>query len=389
MPAWLRLPWTTAGGRWRRWLGHGLFWVVVFVFYTGYFGRAEGALGPSLVFVSLLLPVTIGTAYFLTRVLIPRYLLRRRYGFFALYVAYTLVVSVYLELLVATGIFTTIAGFRMGSMTPAAFDILKLLAGMYLVVLLVVAADLVERWYQAQQANVRLRQARLEAELKLKEAELQLLKAQIHPHFLFNTLNNLYSLTLTRSEQAPDAVLRLADLLDYLLYQGAKPVVPLAQEVAHLASYLALERLRYADPAALRFRTEGPLEGASIAPLLLLPFVENSVKHGLSRDPAGGWVEIVLTRSGDRLTFRASNSKPAAPAPAAPAPAAQAPAAQAPAAPAPAGGEGIGLANVRRRLALLYPEAHHLTIRDEPDRFDVVLFLNLIAQPAHAVPDRR
>lgn len=354
--------------RWRRWLGHGLFWAAVFVFYTLYFGRGEGALGPSLVFVSLLLPATIGTAYFLTRILIPRYLLRRRYGFFALYVAYTLIVSVYLELLIALGIFMTIAEFQMGTMNPAAFDILDLLVGMYLVVLLVVAADLVERWYRAQQTNTQLQQARLEAELKLKEAELQLLKAQIHPHFLFNTLNNLYSLTLARSEQAPDAVLRLADLLDYLLYQGSKPAVPLAQEAAHLDTYLTLERLRYDDRVSITFRTEGDLDGARIAPLLLIPFVENSLKHGLHPDPDGGWVEIVLARTADRLTFRVANSKPRTA--------------------AASDGEGIGLANVRRRLALLYPDAHDLEIRAAPDRFDIVLTLTLDAHPADALPDR-
>lgn len=112
------------------------------------------------------------------------------------------------------------------------------------------------------------------------QAELQLLRAQIHPHFLFNTLNNLYALTLKQSDQAPLVVERLTGLLHFVLEQGTAPLVPLPDEVTLLRNYMALEQLRYGERLTLEFRAEGIAPAARIAPLLLLPLVENAFKHG-------------------------------------------------------------------------------------------------------------
>lgn len=360
-------------GRRRWWQGrrslrggvHVLFWTVVVVFYVAYFGRSAGAYGRTLLFVGLLLPVTVATTYIFLYVLIPRYLLRRRYVRFALYSAYTLVGSVYLELVVVALVFIFVADYELGAMDPASRNVLDLAVGMYLVVFVAVAANLVERWYAVQAARERLERARLEAELKLKEAELERLKAQIQPHFLFNMLNTLYALTLEQSEAAPDMVLRLSAMLDYVLYRGAAPRVVLDAEIEYLEHYVALERLRYGDRVAVSFSTSGPTASTLVAPLLVLPFVENAFKHGVGRAPGAAWIRLDLAVEDGVLRARVANSKGPEP---------------------DAETTGIGLANVRQRLDLLYPGAYTLRIDDDGDAFRVDLELRLDGFHPPAVP---
>jgi hypothetical protein len=341
---------------------HVVFWLAVLVFYTFYFGRANADYRQSLLFVFLLLPVTIATTYFILYFLIPRYLLTRRYGHFALYACYTLITSIYLNLLLVVLSFIFLADYEAGAMQEATRDSLNLIVGLYFVVFLAVAANLLERWYTMQTAHAEAERAHLETELKLKEAELKLLRDQIHPHFLFNTLNNLYGLTLTGSAHAPDVVLHISEMLDYMLYRCNAPRVPLAGEVDMLHNYLALEKLRYGPRVEVTFETPEPtdeqLATRSIAPLLLLPFVENSFKHGVSQDRGVSRVEIELMLADRDLTFTVTNTKP-------------------PDAPPAESHSGIGLANVRKRLDLLYPGAYRLDINEAPRRFRITLHLKL------------
>ncbi|KAA9325320.1 hypothetical protein F0P96_20170 [Hymenobacter busanensis] len=192
-------------------------------------------------------------------------------------------------------------------------------------------------------------------------AELSLLKAQINPHFLFNTLNNIYSLTSEESVEAPAAVavLQLAELMRYMLYESAADTVPLAKEVSHLQSFLSLQRLRLPGSGAdsLRFAVPDTLPAQyPIAPMLLLPLVENVFKHGdLAARPHV--VDMALTLHEDQLTFSVRNGL------------------RRPARPAPAGAGGVGLANLRRRLQLLYPQRHQLHIQESETDYHVTLTL--------------
>ena len=162
-------------------------------------------------------------------------------------------------------------------------------------------------------------------------AELQLLRAQIHPHFLFNTLNNLYALTLKQSDQAPEVVERLTGLLHFVVEHGNAPLVPLPDEVALLRNYLALEQLRYGRRLTLNFRAEGILPNARIAPLLLLPLVENAFKHGAAEQVDAASISLALAVADGWFTCVIINTKSPGPVPAAEA-------------------TGIGLRNVRQRL---------------------------------------
>ena len=189
------------------------------------------------------------------------------------------------------------------------------------------------------------------------QAELQLLRAQIHPHFLFNTLNNLYALTLKQSDQAPVVVERLAGLLHFVLEQGTTPLVPLPDEVALLRNYLALEQLRYGSRLTLEFRAEGIDSTARIAPLLLLPLVENAFKHGAAEQVGAARISIALAVADGWFTCVVENTKNAGPAPGAAA--------------------GIGLRNVRQRLELLYPRRHRFKVQAADHTFAVHLALRL------------
>jgi sensor histidine kinase YesM len=348
---------TPGGLRYTTVLVHVLCWVIVLVFYTRYFGRTSAAYRESALFVGLLMPITIGTTYFLTSFLIPRFLLKRRYAKFALYFIYTLVVSVNLELLVLIWIFILVAVTYARPIHPVAFDVWSLVIAMYLVVFVAVAIDLVARWYRMQSENTRLENARLEAELKLKEAELKLLKGQIQPHFLFNTLNSLYALTLEKSPEAPDLVLRLSDMLDYILHRGDRQKLSLKDEIAYLRNYLSMEQVRCGNRAHIRFEDSGYDGSDEIAPLLLIPLVENAFKHGVSRTTGEASVSIELAVDRGILSFSVTNTVPETASHSEP--------------------SGLGLQNLKRRLNLLYPNRHKLEIRPGEGQFEALLQLTL------------
>lgn len=207
-------------------------------------------------------------------------------------------------------------------------------------------------WYQRDQANQQLvRQTLL--------IELQVLKAQIHPHFLFNTLNNLYSLTLKQSPKAPDMALKLKSLLQYMIYECSTPRVPLEKEIEFILNYMELEKLRYGSRLTVSVQVSGEIGTTFIAPLLLIPFVENAFKHGAAKQLGSACINLALTINDNILLFRLENSRNEA------------------SDNAFREGQGLGLMNVRKRLALLYPSAYELSIQANGSLFTVELSLNL------------
>ena len=193
------------------------------------------------------------------------------------------------------------------------------------------------------------------------QSELRFLKSQINPHFLFNTLNSLYALTLKKSDKAPDIVLKLSEMMRYMLYECNEPFVPLKKEVQYIQNYLELEKLRQAEHVTIRFSVEGDIEDQKIAPLLFMSFIENCFKHGLGHHLSKGFVRIHLQVKGEHLNIKIENSKP-----------------ESMPAPLNARSGGIGLANVRRRLDLIYPNRYILDIEDAPNVFSVRLNLRLV-----------
>jgi len=204
------------------------------------------------------------------------------------------------------------------------------------------------------------RQHRLQEDrYKQVQTELALLKSQINPHFFFNTLNSLYSLSLEQSQQVPKVILELSDLMRYVLDSGNKKSVPLKDEVQFIKNYISLEKLRLPESTDIQISVKGDMNSHSIAPMLLIPFVDNSFKHGLSSSIEDGYIHVDITMEKKHLNFRIENSKP------------QYEISNSKASP------GVGLENVKRRISLLYPDKHQLNILDNPYNFCVELAIIL------------
>jgi two-component system, LytTR family, sensor kinase len=200
-----------------------------------------------------------------------------------------------------------------------------------------------------------------ELQTKTVESELRFLKTQINPHFLFNTLNSLYALTIKKSDNAPEVVLMLSEMMRYMLYECNEPEVPLSKEVNYIENYLNLEKLRVAKNSNIRFEVEGKINHQKITPLLFIPFIENSFKHGMSNQIKNAFITIKMQVKENNIVFTVKNSKPQVLAMAT----------------TNRKSGGIGLVNVKRRLDLLYPEKNELTIDDNIDEYSVRLIIEL------------
>jgi len=333
----------------RRAVYHTLFWMVLFgvMFGTGY-QQGEGfwfTLSNELIWL-LFFAVLV---YFNLYYLIPNYLARHAFLYFGLLlvscalVTPIVVLTLYLK-------FYDRPLFRAGLIESQG----SIFLGNFLVMLLSTALRVIMDWWRYQnEKQVLLTQT--------IQSELRFLKSQINPHFLFNTLNNLYALTLKKSDQAPEIVLKLSEIMRYMLYECNERRVLLTKEIQYIQNYLDLEKLRQPKEADIRFTTEGLISDQMVAPLLFVPFLENSFKHGLNHHlQGGGFVRLNLRVQGEDLEFSIENSK----------------AENLPRQDHPRSG-GIGLANVRQRLKILYPENHTLLVEDEPHRFVVTLMLKL------------
>jgi LytS/YehU family sensor histidine kinase len=193
------------------------------------------------------------------------------------------------------------------------------------------------------------------------EAELYYLKSQINPHFLFNTLNNIHTLVYKQAPTAPEAVMQLASLMRYMIYESNAPTVPLAKEMEYLQDYISLQQLRYKQGPVVEVKIHGEAENCQIAPLLFIHLIENAYKHSPARLNPGD-LKVRVEVKEDNLTFSVQN---------------------------PVGNNkdhaldepgGIGLPNVRKRLALLYPDRHSLEISNSGETFGVVLTIQGLQQ---------
>ncbi|MFK7923987.1 MAG: sensor histidine kinase [Bacteroidia bacterium] len=298
--------------------------------------------------ILIYLPVIMAASYTISLWLVPRYLQTTQK------LKFWLGVTAVLALLYLGRIYwiAALSYLERGEWTiyPAP-KVLKNVIRDYAVVGFAVCLQIITDWQ---------RQAKLNQQLKNSQSELalKLLKAQLHPHFLFNTLNNLYGLALRKSDEAADGILRLSALLDYLLYAAEKDYVSLQQEVELLDNYIALEKLRYGDELVVDWQIEEPLDSLRLAPLLLLPLAENAFKHG--HKGLDGRLhlafELKIEDNSLRLSFGNSFQTSLAKS---------------------VDQGGIGLQNLRQRLDLLYPASHKLQIEAREDWFEARLWISL------------
>ncbi len=334
----------------KRFVYHGLFWLTFFVLAVGIGHNPAMPLGFTLSNELIHLGFYAVLVYVNIRYLVPNYLARHVLLYLGLVLAACAVVTP-IKVLVLYLKFSGQPYFRLNLVESQGLIFLAAVVVTLFSTLLKVFTD----WWRYQREKQQLM-------TQTMQSELRFLKSQINPHFLFNTLNNLYALTLKKSDKAPEIVLKLSEIMRYMLYECNEKRVLLSKEIHYIHNYLDLERLRQTGTADIRFSTEGHISDQMVAPLLFVPFLENSFKHGLNHHvQGGGFVRMRLSVSGEDLEFFIENSK----------------AEHAPRQDHPRSG-GIGLTNVRQRLKLLYPDAHELMVQDEPHRFAVTLHLKLI-----------
>ncbi|WBX70806.1 sensor histidine kinase [Tenacibaculum retecalamus] len=329
---------------------HFLFWVAVYFFYNYFLGYGSQNTIYVNRFSLFLMPITISISYFFLFFLIPKYLLDNKQKLFILYTFYTLIVSSFFIVLSILYGLVFSNTFKTEGTSPITKGFLFIVLGVYFIVFIVISVGLIINNYKSTLKNEDLKNKFLKTQLQLKEQELKFLKMQIHPHFLFNTLNTLYGFALKKSDDAPDMILKLSNLLDYILYQVDKPLVLLNDEIKHIEDYISLEKLRFQDSLNVIFEKKIHQENIEISPMLLLPFVENAFKHG-SQINGILKVTIILKTTKNNLSFEITNStknnlnnK-----------------------------KGIGLENIKKRLEMLYKTMFYINISKTENTFKIEL----------------
>lgn len=336
-------------------LFHALFWVAVWFFFFYFFSYNSDKVDYALWFSSGLLPLTMGITYFVNYRLIPKYLLAKHYWKFALYSFYTLIYCSYIISLLIYTCLILVLKFDVKEMPPMSKNFFFILLLVLIVVGVISFVSILNRSFKTATAYKELQNKILETQLQLKEQELHYLKHQIHPHFLFNTLNTIYGFALKQSQQTPEIILKLSNLLDYILYQVNKPMVSLKEEVLHIQEYIELEKIRFQDSLKVKFSAGEIDENIQIAPMLLIPFVENAFKHGSLVD---GFLHITIDVNvkGESLNFSIGNSfiqqeetnK----------------------------NGGIGLENIKKRLDLNYPKNYTVQNKIEQNWYKAKLHIH-------------
>ena len=284
-------------------------------------------------------------SYTVVYYLVPRFFIKKKYIFFVVGIL-LLFISMFLlgilrnmmdqHLMAAVGANTGNTFFKATT--------IRTLGNPPLICGVLLSLKKIKDWYLKQNENKILSRENA-------NAELQLLKAQIHPHFLFNTLNNIYFFILSEPVRAEDLVAKLENLLYYMINECNVPAVSLDKEINMINDYFELEKVRYGDRLDVELNITGDYSDKMIAPLLMIPFVENSFKHGTSKMLRDPWIKLFIQADEEVLHFTLANNKPA-----------------------DAlfdKKHGIGLNNVKKRLAILHPEKHYLTIESTENTFTI------------------
>ncbi|TCI85519.1 sensor histidine kinase [Tenacibaculum sp. M341] len=330
---------------------HILFWIGVYFFYTYFLGYGTSNIAYVNKFSLFLMPITICISYFFLYFLIPRYLLQKKLGLFFLYTVYTFIISSFFIVLSILYGIVFCHHLTTNNASPLTKTLPFIIFSVYFIVLVVIILGLLIHNYKSTIKNEDLKNKFLKTQLQLKEQELRFLKMQIHPHFLFNTLNTLYGFALKKSDTAPEMILKLSNLLDYILYQVEKPFVLLKNEIQHIEDYITLEKMRFHDTLDVFLNDQTPNKDIEIAPMLLIPFIENSFKHGTIIN-GKLTVKINISLIDNLLIFSVQNTFKKT----------------------HKTSEGIGLENIKKRLNIVYPSpAHSLSITNDNDVFKILL----------------
>jgi sensor histidine kinase YesM len=329
---------------------HVMFWLS----YVLGFGIVYGKFGNDYPFYFLeslgMVPFVMASTYLTIYLILPNYLKKQNFLLSLIYFLGTLVLICTLQRMFLR--YINDLQIRIDKLYDLSF--LSLFLETNFMVGIAMAIKLIKIWFDQQKEK-------FEIEKRTLQSELNLLKAQIHPHFLFNTMNNLYALSIGQSGKTSEGIAKVSDLLRAVLYDCNEAFIDMDKEIALIRNYIDLQALRYDNRLSIDFSIVGEPQGIRVAPMLYLTFIENCFKHGSANDPGDSWIRILLRISDHQIHFVAENSKP---------PVISENAVEE--------NRGIGLENVRKRLKILYKNNHQLKISESDTSYKVDLVLNAL-----------
>ena len=324
---------------------HILFWCLSFLILINVLKVSADIKPIDLIYTALFHVPIVLIVYFNLRVLFPLFLEKGKYFLYGISVLTAIAIdSGFYIILFDSWVDHILSGYYFIAYYSF-FDI-----ALYFVIYIFIASllRLARGWFRLQE---------IENEKTL--AELKALKSQINPHFLFNSLNSIYSLSRKNSPNVPDKIIQLSNLLRHIIYDSEVEFIPLSKEVEMIRNYVDLQNLRTSEREKIRMEVIGDIEDMKVAPLIFLPFVENSFKHGMKSGAEKAYVKIKIEVSGKILNFEVENTK------------GQSGVVE------DLNYKGIGIENVKKRLELIYPGLYQLKILDTENLFKVVLRLQL------------
>ncbi|TDB63973.1 sensor histidine kinase [Arundinibacter roseus] len=334
---------------------HLSFWTVYFSFFfyqISYARRGEEVNVPrALLDASTHMLIMAGISYLNYFYFLPRFLKHKNFGRYVLELALPFICTVTFHIFLKRAIYENIGNHQSGFLNSEKFLIQHTLSTFFIVIFIAMLR-FAEEWFLLEARKKEIENEKLTAELRF-------LKAQINPHFLFNTLNNLYYLAFTQSPNTTVVIDNLSQMMRYMIYESNHPKVTLSKEIEYMENYISLEKLRLDNQVPIEFTVTGNPERVMIEPFLFITFLENAFKHGVSNNFAESWVKITIELSNNRCVYTVQNSA-------------------LPAKPPVENKSGIGLQNLQRRLELSYPGHYTLHVDSQPEKHSIQLILNLL-----------
>lgn len=338
-------------------IGHLLFWLGSISLLSLIFSFYQDGIHIDLVFKALVTNIGFAIAVYINLyMLVPRFLKKKNYIFYFFWLIVLLSLS---SLLIQFLFIVPLHGLFKGTNQFLAFNSTLHSAFFFATLIYVLTTSFlkfIKEWLAMQDLNLKL----AKSERQKLEAELKSLKGQLNPHFLFNSLNNIYSLALSKSDKVPELILKLSDLMRHIIYESKENYISLDKEIEFVDNFIALQKIRISDQSQITYTITGDVPSGKIAPLLFEPFIDNAFKHGLPGTTDSDFISINIDFcDGDYICFKLNNNFESA--------------------------EnwnkknsGIGIDNVKQRLKFLYSnEEYDLTIKKEKQIFSVFLKLKI------------
>lgn len=327
---------------------HIVFWLFVFALFAFLYGHRNANYLDKLILQIRFAAFEISFVYFTLYYLIPKFLLKKKLFQFSSLFIIVLFLTLLLEAfaMIIMDVEKVDLDFVLRNITSSSFYWLAL--ENTFVVILAVTIKFLKNWYLDQIEKTEL-------EKKQLESELELLKSQVNPHFLFNTLNNINTLVFIDQQKTYDSIIKLSELLRYMIYETKADKVFLKDEIAYLKNYVELQRIRFHEESFIDFQVNGDLSKIMIAPMLFIPFVENAFKYCKKENDIHPGISITINVSPDKILFKIwnyiKNTK------------------------FEHQTGGVGIENTKKRLNLVYPKKHRINISDDGRKFIVELEL--------------